>query len=57
MIEINENQYRQYIHGETLSISKPKGYYGLSFDGLVVGGCRSDGQQLKNLYPKVLRTR
>ncbi|QRG87325.1 hypothetical protein [Bulleidia sp. zg-1006] len=56
-IDINEEQYQHYIHGDTLAILKPKGYYGVCYRGLVVGGCRSDGQQLKNLYPKAWRTR
>lgn len=57
IIKINHDEFNHYIHGETLCKVYPKGYYAISYDNLIVGGVRSDGKQLKNIYPKVLRTR
>lgn len=57
VIDVNEKEWEKVLHGETLRLSYPKGYYALRYQGAIFAGVRSDGQQLKNLYPKVLRLR
>ncbi len=55
--ELTEEEAHRYMHGEQLPIRTEKGWLRVTFCGLPLGGARSDGQALKNKYPKYLRTR
>ena len=53
---IDHDQWRQYVHGDTLSISGGKpGWQLLVCEGHVCGWGKLVGQTLKNFYPKGLR--
>lgn len=56
-VELNDDQLGKYLHGEQLSIPAEKGYCLLTWHGTAVGLGKSDGQAIKNKYPKRLRTR
>ncbi|MCI5723670.1 MAG: RsmF rRNA methyltransferase first C-terminal domain-containing protein [Erysipelotrichaceae bacterium] len=56
-LELNQEDMNRYIHGEQLNIACPKGWYALSYHGVMIGGAKSDGSALKNKYPKNLRLR
>lgn len=56
-IVLSENEVTAYLHGEAISSVQKKGWYAVSFRGFVPGGVKSDGNSLKNKYPKSLRTR
>ena len=55
--ELTAEEAHRYMHGEQLPIQTEKGWLRVTFCGLPLGGARSDGQALKNKYPKFLRTR
>ncbi len=57
LYEMNDNEVKMYMHGEQISASVQKGWYGMCYHGLVIGGAKSDGKALKNKYPKAFRTR
>ena len=55
--EMSDNEVKMYMHGEQISASVQKGWYGMCYHGFVLGGAKSDGKALKNKYPKAFRTR
>ena len=55
--DMNDEQVRQYMHGEQITSQFHKGYAAMCYHGYVIGGARSDGKALKNRYPKAFRTR
>lgn len=55
--EMDDKQVKQYMHGEQISAIVQKGWVAMCYHGLVIGGAKSDGNALKNKYPKALRTR
>ena len=56
-INISLDQWKHYIHGETLTIDelKDKGWYLLVCEGHSVSFSKLVGKTLKNFYPKGLR--
>ncbi|MBM7544117.1 NOL1/NOP2/sun family putative RNA methylase [Weissella beninensis] len=58
-IEITEEQWRQYVHGETLTLTSApvtgNGWYQVVVNGNGFGFAKVVGQTLKNFYPKGLR--
>ena len=44
-----------YLHGQELAISNPKGYLAICYEGYPVGFGKSDGMHIKNKLPKGLR--
>lgn len=54
-ISLDKQQMEQYVHGEQLALTYPKGYYPVSYQNVYAGGVKSDGQALKNKYPKQYR--
>lgn len=56
-IELDEMQLQAYLRGEPLAIAAEKGYLCLCYQSYPVGFGKSDGQLIKNKYPKGLRAR
>ena len=55
-IELSDDEYKKYIHGEELEISPElKGYACVCVNGASLGGGKCVSGRLKNLYPKGLR--
>ncbi len=58
-ITIDQDQWRQYVHGETFQVNKPtgakNGFYVLVCAGLPVGFGKLVGTTVKNFFPKGLR--
>ena len=54
-LEINEEQLRSYMKGNSLNIPAKKGFILLKFNGINVDIAKSDGSIIKNRYPKYLR--
>lgn len=56
-LNIDDDQWRKYVHGDTFTItqSKPKGWYQLVCEGLPVGFGKLVGTTVKNFFPKGLR--
>ncbi len=56
-IEITDEQWHHYIHGETITIeeTKDKGWYLLVCQGHSISFSKLVGKTLKNFYPKGLR--
>lgn len=57
VVEVDDNMLGKYMHGEQLSCPSPKGYCLITWHGFAVGLGKSDGNVIKNKYPKGLRTR
>ncbi len=57
IIELSQNEAVSYLHGLTISKQFKKGYYAVSFAGHPLGLVKSDGQILKNKYPREYRLR
>lgn len=59
VIEIDKDQWRTYVHGDTFTLADPpsngKGWYLLVCDGHSCGFGKVVGRQVKNFYPKGLR--
>lgn len=55
--DMNEEECRQYMHGEQIEGNVQKGWYQMCYHGYALGGAKSDGKSLKNKYPKAFRTR
>ena len=53
--ELNDEELRKYIHGETLALKDDKKYSLVSYEGNNVGPVYTANKVLKNLYPKGLR--
>lgn len=56
-IELNDQQSLQYLSGNSLKQSYPKGYYCVTWNGYPIGLVKSDGSNLKNKLPKSYRMR
>ena len=54
-IELDDNEVLAYLQGQTISRKCDKGYYAICTHGHVLGYAKSDGQILKNKYPKAFR--
>ena len=52
---LNDEQFKKYLHGETLSCNEDKNIYFVSYKNINVGPVNKVGNILKNLYPKKLR--
>lgn len=55
VLSITLDQWRQYVHGDTLQLSGEPGWQLLVCQGHVCGWGKLVGQTLKNFYPKGLR--
>jgi len=55
-IELSQDEFRKYVHGEELdNRTSCTGYACLTIFGAAVGGVKCSGDKLKNMYPKGLR--
>lgn len=54
-IELTHEDVINYFKGNTLNIKCQKGYVALGYQGINVGYGKSDGNYIKNKYPKGLR--
>ena len=55
-IELTDDQFKKYLHGEEIIVSNiSKGYGVVTKNGYPIGGVKIVGNRLKNLYPKGLR--
>ncbi len=57
IIELDYEEAVGYLHGLTIKKQCRKGYYAVSYGGYPLGFAKSDGQILKNKYPKEYRLR
>ena len=55
-IELNTEQAKKYIHGETVDCDFDKGWCVVTIDGCPIGGAKAVNGTAKNHYPKGLRT-
>ena len=55
VLEINEEDTKKYLKGESLNIVYPKGYVLLKYLGVNIDIAKSDGRIIKNRYPKYLK--
>ena len=55
MFEVNEEDAKKLILGETINVNKKDGYYYPSYKGFVIGVIHKVNNQVKNLYPKGLK--
>ncbi len=53
--ELNDEELKHYLHGETINVKENKNYTTVSYKGINVGAVNQVGLVLKNLYPKGLR--
>jgi len=53
--ELNDDELKRYIHGESLFIKDNKNYTTVSYKGYNIGAVNKVNNELKNLYPKGLR--
>ena len=56
-IELTKEEFERYRRGETIRKTAPKGWAAVTVDGAAAGLVKSDGQLLKNHYPKAFRIR
>lgn len=56
-VEINNEEMEKYLHGEQLNHPCNKGFTSIIYNAFCLGGAKSDGQNLKNRFPKYLRKR
>lgn len=55
IVELDEVEAISFLKGETISKKCDKGYYALSYQNQILGYGKSDGQVIKNKYPKAYR--
>ena len=55
--ELTEEQFSAYRRGETIQAGYKKGWIAAGIRGMNAGLVKSDGQILKNHYPKAFRIR
>lgn len=55
-IELNAEQAKKYIHGETVDCDFDKGWCVVTIDNCPIGGAKAVNGTAKNHYPKGLRT-
>lgn len=55
-IELNTEQAKKYIHGETVDCDFDKGWCVVTIDSCPIGGAKAVNGTAKNHYPKGLRT-
>lgn len=55
-IELNIDQAKRYIHGETIDCNFDKGWCVVTVGGCPIGGAKAVSRTAKNHYPKGLRT-
>lgn len=53
--ELNDDELKRYIHGESLHVNDNKNYIAVYYDGNNIGAVNKVNNELKNLYPKGLR--
>lgn len=51
----DNKEIKAFLQGETLNIEVPKGWVSITVDGYPLGWGKSDGQRIKNHFPKGLR--
>ena len=54
-LEINLQDTQKYLSGESLNISSKRGFILLKYQGINIDIAKSDGNIIKNRYPKYLR--
>ena len=54
-VELNKEECKKYLRGETINKKCPNGYMFVNFEGMNLGVCYSLNGILKNYYPKGLR--
>ncbi len=54
-MELNDNEARAYLSGQTLNYEGEKGWYLITYKGYSLGWGKLAGQIMKNHYPKGLR--
>ena len=54
-MELNDNEARAYLSGQTLNYEGEKGWYLINYKGYSLGWGKLAGQIMKNHYPKGLR--
>ena len=54
-MELNDNEARAYLGGQTLNYEGEKGWYLMTYKGYSIGWGKLSGQVMKNHYPKGLR--
>lgn len=54
-LEINLQDAQKYLSGESLNISSKRGFILLKYQGINIDIAKSDGNIIKNRYPKYLR--
>lgn len=53
--ELNDEELKKYLKGETINVSLEKGIYLLKYKGINVDITNSDGRMIKNHFPKAFR--
>ena len=56
VLDLNESETQRFLRGETLFNDTTKGYVLLRYKGKIFALGKGDGQQIKNKFPKGLRT-
>lgn len=54
-IELSDEQYKKYIHGDSFNVDAKNGIHFVSYKGMNVGAAKIVNGILKNYYPKGLR--
>lgn len=55
IIELNEAEFKKYLHGEEIEKSIKNGFYIVSYNKVNLGFVKAANERLKNYYPKGLR--
>lgn len=55
VLEPDSKEIKAFVRGEALNLIVPKGWVAITVDGYPLGWGKSDGQRIKNHYPKGLR--
>lgn len=55
--DLNDEEYDKYISGNEIRINKDNGYYLITYNNISLGYGKCSNGQLKNKYPKGLRTK
>ena len=54
---MNSEEFKKYLCGETLDVIGYNGYVAMYYNNYQVGYGKASNNQIKNKYPKVLRTK
>ena len=55
VIDLTDDEVMLFLKGQTISKKCEKGYYAVNYRNYVIGFAKSDGNTLKNKYPKAYR--